>query len=183
MTKSNDKINTLLKTATSSEEVSSKKIKEPACETCGQKPSIAFFDGQVSEHFKGCDIYIGDLDFKLADDTNVIIAEIKYVSKSHKFIGKKITFNQAKEYAAMTGVIDNLGREQKTYIFEAHEVETPYVAIVPFLKPTGKERHAFDFLDIDNARLVYVFKDDQFGRWLAGDRYVGTEMRQALKCV
>jgi hypothetical protein len=173
----------LLKTATLSEEVSSKKIKEPACETCGHKPSIAFFDGQVSAHFKGCDIYIGDLDFKLADDTNVIIAEIKYVSKSHKFLGKKISFNQAREYAAMTGVIDNLGREQKTYVFEAHEVEKPYVAIVPFLKPTGKERHAFDFLDIDNARLVYVFKEDQFGRWLAGDRYVGTDMRQQLKCV
>jgi hypothetical protein len=168
---------------TSSEDQSSRKIENPACDKCGNKPSIAFFDGQVSQHFKGCDIYIGDLDFKLADDTNVIIAEIKYVSKAHKFLGKKITFNQAREYAAMTGVVDNLGREQKTYVFEAHEVEKPYVAIVPFLKPTGKERHAFDFMDIDNARLVYVFKDDQFGRWLAGDRYVGTEMRQALKCV
>jgi hypothetical protein len=168
---------------TISTEVSSKKIENPACETCGQKPSIAFFDGQVSEHFKGCDIYIGDLDFKLADDTNVIIAEIKYVSKAHKFVGRKITFNQAREYAAMTGVVDNLGREQRTYVFEAHEVEKPYVAIVPFLKPTGKERHAFDFMDIDNAKLVYVFKDNQFGRWLAGDRYVGTEMRNSLKCV
>ena len=166
-----------------SENQSLKKIENPACDKCGQKPSKTFFDGQVSQHFKGCDIYIGDLDFKLADDTNVIIAEIKYVNSSHKFVGKKITFNQAREYAAMTGVIDNLGREQKTYVFEAHEVEKPYIAIVPFLKPTGKERHAFDFMDIDNARLVYVFKDDQFGRWLSGDRYVGTDMRQQLKCV
>jgi hypothetical protein len=168
---------------TKSTEVSSQKIKDPACDKCGQKPSKTFFDGQVSEHFKGCDIYIGDLDFKLADDTNVIIAEIKYVNSAHKFVGKKISFNQAREYAAMTGVVDNLGREQRTYVFEAHEVDKPYIAIVPFLKPTGKERHPFDFMDIDNAKLVYVFKDDQFGRWLAGDRYVGTEMRNGLKCV
>ena len=168
---------------TKSTEVSSQKIKDPACDKCGQKPSKTFFDGQVSEHFKGCDMYIGDLDFKLADDTNVIIAEIKYVNSTHKFVGKKITFNQAREYAAMTGVVDNLGREQRTYVFEAHEVDKPYIAIVPFLKPTGKERHPFDFMDIDNAKLVYVFKDDQFGRWLAGDRYVGTEMRNGLKCV
>ena len=183
MTKSNAKIDTLLNKVTKSTEVSSQKIENPACDKCGQKPSKTFFDGQVSEHFKGCDIYIGDLDFKLADDTNVIIAEIKYVNSTHKFVGKKITFNQAREYAAMTGVIDNLGREQRTYVFEAHEVDKPYIAIVPFLKPTGKERHAFDFMDIDNAKLVYVFKDDQFGRWLAGDRYVGTEMRNGLKCV
>jgi len=183
MTKSNAKIDILLNKVTKSTEVSSKKIENPACDTCGQKPSKTFFDGQVSEHFKGCDIYIGDLDFKLADDTNVIIAEIKYVNSSHKFVGKKISFNQAREYAAMTGVIDNLGREQRTYVFEAHEVEKPYIAVVPFLKPTGNERHAFDFLDIDNARLVYVFHENQFGRWLAGDRYVGTEMRNALKCV
>lgn len=183
MAKSNDKINTLLKTVTQSTEASSKKIKDEVCAKCGIKPTKTFFDGQVSEHFKGCDIYIGDLDFKLADDTNVTIAEIKYVNSSHKFVGKKISFNQAREYAAMTGVIDNLGREQRSYVFEAHEVEKPYIAIVPFLKPTGKERHAFDFMDIDNAKLVYVFKDDQFGRWLAGDRYVGTEMRNALKCV
>lgn len=183
MAKLNDKINTLLKADTKSTSPSSRGIKDPACETCGQKPTKTFFDGEVSQHFKGCDIYIGDLDFKMADDTNVIIAEIKYVSSSHKFIGKKVTFNQAKEYAAMTGVVDNYGRTQRTYIFEAHEVEKPYVAIVPFLKPTGKERHAFDFLDIDNARLVYVFHESQFGRWLAGDRYVGTEMRNALKCV
>ena len=130
MAKSNDKINTLLKMDTKSECQSSKTIEKPACKTCGQKPSIAFFDGQVSEHFKGCDMYIGDLDFKLADDTNVIIAEIKYVSKAHKFVGRKITFNQAREYAAMTGVVDNLGREQRTYVFEAHEAH--FVQMSPF---------------------------------------------------
>lgn len=165
---------------TESEEI---KTNDPVCETCGLKPTKTFFDGAISEHFKGKKLYIGDMDFRFADDNIVVNAEIKYVNSKHKFVGKKMTLLQAREYASTNDTIDNLGRTHKSYLFEAHEVEKPYVAIVPFLNPTGKEKHAIEFLDVDNARLVYVHKDNQFGRWLAGDRYVGTSMRNPLKCV
>lgn len=159
-------------------------IKDPACETCGQKPSKAFFDGIISSHFRGCDLYIGDLDFKFADEERVVIAEIKYVSKNHKFIGRKISFLQAKEYAALVGVVDNYGRKQEVFIFEAHEVEPhPYIVIVPFKKPTGDELHPVQFLDRGGARCVYVKKDNQLGHWLAGDRYSGTYTTKDLKCI
>jgi len=164
-------------------EIISKTLDSVKPKTKTKNYKTAFFDGKVSEHFKGKNVYIGDLDFKFADDTNVIIGEIKYVNSSHKFLGSRMTFLQAREYAAMTDVTDNLGRQQKTYLFEAHEVKEPYVAVVPFLKPTGEEKHPIEFLDIDNGRLVYVDKDNQFGRWIAGDRHVGTNIRNALKCV
>lgn len=168
---------------TKSNDQSSNEIKDPACDKCGQKKSKTFFDGIISEHFRGCDIYIGDMDFKFADDDRVIISEIKYVNKAHKFIGKRISFLQAKEYAALQGVKDNYGRTQEAFVFEAHEVEEPYIVIVPFKKPTGEELHPIQFLDRGAARCVYVKKENQLGRWLAGDRYVGTYSSKDLKCI
>ena len=184
MSASKDKINTLLDAATKSlNKKPTKEMKEKPKKKYNKVEP--FFNGVLSEHFKGKNLYIGDMDFKFADDTNVIIAEIKYVDSTYTFRGKKLTMLQCREYAALQGVQDNLGRTQKTYLFEAHELENKpsYVAVVPFLKPTGKEKHPLDFLDCDNARLVFVEKDDQLGRFIAGDRHVGTDMRQPLKCV
>jgi len=180
MSASKDKINTLLGVATKSLNEKPTKEVKPKKKYNKVEP---FFNGVVSKHFKGINVYIGDLDFKFADDTTVIIAEIKYVDSTHTFRGKKLTMLQCREYSAMQGVQDNLGRTQHAYVFEAHETNKPYVAAVPFLKPTGKEKHPLDFLDYDNARLVYVEHEDQLGRFIAGDRHVGTEMRQPLKCV
>lgn len=144
-----------------------------------------FFDGKISEYFTGeMDLYIGDLDFKFADQHTNITAEIKTISRDNKFTGKKVSFNQAREYASTVGMIDHYGRKCVSYLFEYHKyTKNPFVIVVPFKKPNGNETVPSELLDMENARLLYVEKDQQICNWLAGNRYIGAEMRKPLMCI
>ena len=49
-----------------------------------------FFDDKVSQYFNGkMDLYLGDIDFKFADEFVNITAEIKTISENYIFKGKK----------------------------------------------------------------------------------------------
>jgi hypothetical protein len=141
-----------------------------------------FFNNKVSEYFNGkMDLYLGDIDFKFADEIVNITAEIKTVSEFNIFTGKKISFNQAREYAAETEIFDNLKRFKKNYLFEYHKFAiNPYVIIIPFMKITGNEKNAIDFINLNKMKMLYVNKDNQLNKWLSGDRYVGIMPKNKL---
>lgn len=142
-----------------------------------------FFEGKTSEFFsKHKSLYLGDQDFKFADKFVNITAEIKTISKTGKFEGKKMTLNQIREYAATVGLADNYGRIQKSFLFEYHKyLENPYVIIVPIV--FAKTKNVNDYLDLKNAKCLYIEKDDQFNRWLSGDRYLGVTPKKPLLCI
>jgi hypothetical protein len=144
-----------------------------------------FFDNSVSEYFNGkMDLYLGDIDFRFADEFVNITAEIKTISNDNKFTGKKLSFNQAREYACDVDILDDLKRIKKNYLFEYHKyTNEPYVIIVPFKKITGQEKIAIDFLDLQKAKMLYVKKESQFNQWLSGNRYIGIYPRKELLVV
>lgn len=144
-----------------------------------------FFDNSVSEYFNGkMDLYIGDMDFKFADEFVNITAEIKTISKDNQFTGKKLSYNQAREYSCDVDMLDDLKRIKKNYLFEYHKYNIePYVIIIPFKKITGNEKIAIDFLDIKKAKMLYIKKENQFNQWLSGNRYVGVFPRKELLVV
>jgi len=146
------------------------------------KQTDLFFNGKVSEYFNGHkNLYLGDKDFIFADIFVNIQAEIKTISKNDKFTGKKVSFNQAREYAANVDNRDNLGRLNKSYLFEYHKyANNPYIIVVPFIKPKGTEKNAKDFLDLKKAKMLYETKDNQFNKWLSGDRYIGVYPKKEL---
>jgi len=141
-----------------------------------------FFEGEISTFFNNKkDLYLGDLDFKFADDYVSIIAEIKTISKNNEFTGKKLSVNQAREYCAMNNVKDNLGRIQKTFLFEYHKhTKEPYVIVVPFKNHSNKIQEC---LNLEKAICLYIKKENQFNRWISGDRYVGFPMQKPLLCI
>lgn len=149
------------------------------------KNNQLFFDGKISEYFTGSmDLYIGDLDFKFADQNVNVSAEIKTISKDNTFTGKKVSLNQAREYAATVGMTDHYGRKCVSYLFEYHKyVKNPFVIVVPFKPPIGNETFPSELMDFKNARLLYVEKEHQISQYLAGNRYIGAEMRKPLLCI
>ena len=81
-----------------------------------------FFGGTVSEYFNGHkNLYLGDKDFIWADHIINMTAEIKIISNNNTFEGKRLTFNQAREYSSTVNQKDNLGRIQTAYLFEYHK--------------------------------------------------------------
>jgi hypothetical protein len=146
---------------------------------------ISFFDGSISKYFNGeKHLYLGDKDIVFGDQNVNITAELKTISRDGKFSGKKMSFNQAREYSSTVGMIDNFGRKCNSYLFEYHKyLQTPYVIVVPFKKPTGNETTAIELLDVKNALMMYVDKHDQFNQWLSGNRYIGKFPRKPLLCV
>jgi hypothetical protein len=144
-----------------------------------------FFEGETSKYFDGnLDLYIGDKDFVFANNDISITAEIKTISKNNVFKGKKLSFNQAREYSSQVNIIDNLNRHTKCYLFEYHKyVNNPYVITVPFKKGYGVETEAHELLDFKKAKMLYLYKDNQFNRWLAGDKFVGIKPKKKLLCV
>ena len=149
-----------------------------------------FFGGSVSKYFNGhLDLYIGDKDFIFADKGTDLIpgvnmtAEIKTVGIKG-FDGKKLTLNQAREYSSTVGLIDNLGRTMVSYLFEYHkEVKKPYVIVTPFIRENGTQKKADDYLDLNRSIMLYVDINDQFCKWISGDRYVGVKPKNPLVTV
>lgn len=144
-----------------------------------------FFDGTVSDYFDGYrELYLGDKDFIFADDLVNITAEIKVVSANAKFTGKKLTLNQAREYASNVGVIDNYGRTQTSFLFESHPyVNDPYVIITPFVQNNEIQKDVKKYLDFNKSKMLYIHRQDQFSRWLASDHTVGVTPQKPLLCV
>ena len=144
-----------------------------------------FFDDKISQYFNGkMDLYLGDIDFKFADDFVNITAEIKTISDENIFTGKKLSFNQAREYSCDVNLKDDLNRIKKNYLFEYHKyVKEPYVIIIPFKKINGEEKLAIDFLDLKNSKMLYVNKEQQLNKCLSGDRYVGIFPKKELLTV
>lgn len=144
-----------------------------------------FFEGEISKYFDGCrNLYIGDKDFVFANDDISITAEIKTISKNNTFRGKKISFTQAREYASQVDIIDNLNRHTKCYLFEYHKyASNPYIIVVPFKRAYGMETQAHELLEFKKAKMLYLYKDNQFNRWLSGDKFVGITPRKKLLCV
>ena len=141
-----------------------------------------FFDDKVSQYFNGkMDLYLGDIDFKFADEFVNITAEIKTISENYIFKGKKLTFNQAREYSCDVNLKDDLKRIKKNYLFEYYKyVNEPYVIVIPFKNVNGNEINAIDFLDMKNAKMLYINKDNQFNQWLSGNRYIGVSQKKEL---
>lgn len=144
-----------------------------------------FFDDKISKYFNGkMDLYLGDIDFKFADEFVNITAEIKTISDGNEFTGKKLSFNQAREYSCDVDNLDDLKRIKKNYLFEYHKyVNEPYVIIVPFKKINGNEKMAIDFLDLTKSKMLYVNKDEQLNKWISGDRYIGIAPKKILLTV
>jgi len=146
------------------------------------KQQNLFFNGTLTEYFNGKkDLYIGDQDFVFADSHTHIIAELKTISIGNKFTGKKLTFNQAREYASQDGLIDNYGRTIKTFLFEYHKyAPKPYVIIIPFIKPNGTESQAKELIDLSNAHMLYI--GNQLNNWFSNGKK-GFKPLKALLCV
>ena len=144
-----------------------------------------FFDGVVSDYFDGYkQLYLGDKDFIFADELINITAEIKVISNNAMFKGKKLTLNQAREYASNVGIIDNYGRTQSAFLFESHPyVKEPYVIITPFVKNDKIQKDVQKYLDTNKSKMLYLHKDNQFSRWLASDHTVGVKPLKPLLCV
>jgi len=129
------------------------------------KQTNLFFNGTLSDYFKGkVDLYLGDQDFVFADSMVSILGELKTVSKNNEFTGKKLTFNQAREYSSKVNLLDNYGRTTKPFLFEYHKyVKKPYVILIPFRKPTGKESTPIELLDLQNSFMLYL--GTQLNNW------------------
>lgn len=142
-----------------------------------------FFNGTISNHFNGhLNLYLGDQDFVFANESTHIIAEIKTISKDYTFTGKKVSFNQAKQYASLSNVKDNYGRIIKTFLFEYHKyVDKPYIIIVPFKTPTLNEIDQKEFLNYKDAKMLYI--GEQLNQWFDGTltRYV--KPKKQLLCI
>lgn len=128
------------------------------------KAKELFFDGRLSNYFTGYpNLYIGDHDFKFANDYYVINAEIKTISKDGKYNNTPMSALQAREYAATAGLIDPLGRKHSNYLFEYHKyAKKPFVIVVPFKTARGNEKCAIDYLNIEAARMMYIDDENQF---------------------
>lgn len=146
------------------------------------KQQNLFFNGTLSEYFNGkTDLYIGDQDFVFADNMVSIIGELKTISADNKFTGKKLNYNQAREYAAKNDIIDNYGRKIKTFLFEYHKyTQKPYVIIIPFIKPSGKETQANELIDLSNAHMLYI--GNQLNNWFFNGKK-GMKPLKSLLCV
>jgi len=42
------------------------------------------------------------------------------------------------------------------------------------------EINSIDFLDMKNAKMLYINKDNQFNQWLSGNRYIGVSPKKEL---
>lgn len=146
------------------------------------KQQNLFFNGTLSEYFNGkTDLYIGDQDFVFADNMVSIIGELKTISKGNKFNGKKLSYNQAREYASKNDVVDNYGRKIKTFLFEYHKyTQKPYVIIIPFIKPSGKETQPNELIDLSNAHMLYI--GTQLNNWFLNGKK-GFKPLKPLLCV
>ena len=144
-----------------------------------------FFNGQITNDFNGkMDLYIGDKDFIFADNLVNITAEVKTISEDYTFKGKKLTFIQAREYSAEQNLIDNMGRTKKNFLFEYHKyLKKPYIIAVPFKKYNSSFKKPIDFLELKNAKMLYVSNYEQLKKWISGDRYTGVTPRKPLLCV
>lgn len=149
------------------------------------KKSEKFFEGKLTEVFTGAkNLYIGDHDFKFANDHFVINAEIKTISRDNKYAGKKQWAKQAREYAATAGLVDRLNRKHMNYLFEFYAYASkPFVIVVPFKAATGNEKSTIDYLNVDAARMLYI--DDQFEKLfqLFDLEQIGTRPQYPLKSV
>ena len=149
------------------------------------KDNEKFFDGIISKYFTGREqLYIGDLDFKFANEFYVINAEIKTLDRYGKFPQERwLKMAQARDLSATAGLVDPMGRKHSSYLFEDHKhAKDPFVVIVPFKTLTGKEQSVRDYLNIDAAKMVYVKKDDQLCKVL--DKFnLGQTPKKSLVCV
>ncbi len=143
-----------------------------------------FFEGVLSTYFAGHpNLYIGDKDFVFADEQTNYIGEIKTISAGGTFTGKKANKKQLREYVANQGKIDNFGRINQALIIEYHKYEhTPYVVIVPLVFKDYVSS-AEDYLDYNNARMLYVNAYDQLSSWFAGDKTQGRKPKRKLICI
>lgn len=144
------------------------------------KKEEKFFEGILSDTFTGSsDLYIGDIDFTFANTSSNIKFEIKTVSKDGTFTGKKISYNQAREYVALNGLKDNLGRYIKCYVVEYHKyAKRPYVIVAEFAK------HLDDpMVRQHNRKMMYI--DTQLPVWLASGctMNIGVTPKKDLMCV
>ncbi len=149
-----------------------------------QKQKTNFFENTITNYFDGHrDLYIGDIDFKFADENVNVIAEIKTISKNGQFEGKKVSLNQIREYASMSDLKDNLGRITKTYIFEYHKYKkTPFVIVVPIVyNANGKNPN--DYIDLNKSKMLYIHKDNQLSKWLEGTFKNSFKPQKPLLCI
>lgn len=151
------------------------------------KSNEMFFNGVVSDYFRGYpNLYVGDIDFRFANDHYVINAEIKTISQCGSFTGKKMSALQAREYAATAGMIDALGRRHKNYLFEYHKyAKRQYVIVTPFKLARGNESEAIHYLNTDASRMMYVDDEMQFLKLFQGFELstLGVSPRKSLQCV
>lgn len=159
-------------------------------ENFNKKQYEKFFGGSVSKYFNGhLDLYLGDKDFVFADTGKDLFSGIHITAEIKKvgvmgFDGKKLTINQAREYSSTVGLIDNLGRTMLNYLFEYHsEVKNPYVIVTPFVSAKGNEQNVEQYLNLDDSKMLYVDKNEQFCKWLSGDRYVGVKPKNPLQTI
>lgn len=149
-----------------------------------QKRENNFFGNVLTEYFTGQrELYIGDIDFKFADETINVIGEIKTISKSGNFEGKKISLNQIREYASMSNLRDNLGRITKTYLFEYHKyLVEPYVIAVPIIY-NEKGVCPKDYININEAQMMWTHKKNQFPKWFEGTLKSSIKPQKELLCI
>ncbi len=143
-----------------------------------------FFEGTLTEFFDGhVNLYLGDKDFVFADSQTNYIGEIKTISDGGVFKGKKITKNQIREYVANQGMKDNFGRLNQAIVIEYHKhKKTPYVIIVPLVFKNDVSSIE-EYLDYNNARMLYVDAYKQLGLWFAGDKTQGRKPKRKLVCI
>lgn len=149
-----------------------------------QKQKTNFFENTITQYFEGHrDLYIGDIDFKFADENVNVIAEIKTISKNGKFEGKKVSLNQIREYASMSDLKDNLGRITKTYIFEYHKYKkTPFVIAIPIVY-NANGKNPTDYIDLNKSKMLYTHKDNQLSKWLEGTFKNSFKPQRPLLCI
>lgn len=143
-----------------------------------------YFENAITKYFDGHHkLYIGDLDFKFADETVNVIGEIKTISKNGHFQGKKVSLNQIREYASMSNLIDNYGRTTKTYLFEYHQyLKKPYVIAIPIIYNKYGQKTT-DYIDLNNALMLYIHKDNQLCNWLNGTLKNTYKPKRPLLCI
>ena len=142
-----------------------------------------FFNGNVSRECNGMkNLYLGDTDFKFADQCVNIAAEIKHIYINKK--PKMLTLNQAREYACDVNTYDNLGRKRKRFLFEVHEKHKdnkPYVIVTEFKQWNKNMKRAIDCLEINNSIMLYW--EDQLTNFLLHGKREGKSPKFPLRCV
>ena len=69
------------------------------------------------------------------------------------------------------------------YIMEYHKyLDDPYVIVVPLVYKNNVT-DVKQYLDYDNARMLYVHKGNQLSLWFSGDKSQGMKPRRKLICV